>query len=773
MRTRRFSRPARHTLAAAIALMCAAGSAQAYWYYNGDYRVLVTDGGDPDPARTDTCSLRQALNLSSGYQYGNCAPFGTSSNFDNFFTIEMAPWLANSHIRLEHGPLLVRLYGSPFSASTDVWGHGVVIDAQHASRVMTFEGAWGGDTASELTLRDVTLTGGDAGNDPVGGGGLLFVEWDGLTLVNSRVTGNRAIQGGGISAIRSFAYKGDGFPLSLRLIDTTVDGNTATVGGGIFDQDATVHIVRSTISGNHAERRVGGMFTASSSATPHDHWVYTHVVSSTFSGNTVADLGPGFYYSGSAIYNQLKPLVISNTTISGNSSGMGGAIGTDGGSVQIVNSIVSGNSAASWSTYSPDIYNFIGSTNVTAQHSVLGTQGFTAAGGNQITDTPGLGPLADNGGVTQTRRLLAGSPAIDLGDDTACVPVAMWNYRTLPFSDQRQVPPQGAHCDAGAFELRQGSFTIAANASGSGRIDAAPLPTGSGSGGIANCTSAGGAACTATFVDENDPSMLIFTATPATGWHFTGWSGDCRAWPRDDRAWLVVDANQVCNGGFAIDTHAIGGIVQGLTGSGLVLQLNGANDLPIAADGHFAFPTALDYGASYAVSIATQPSAQTCSIQNGSGVASSDVDVAVICAAGQIPVNVSVAIDDGATFVLPGDTPMYAITLRNDGDATAYGVGLATSVAPAGALSGLSWTCGGCSPAGGAGDVALTLDLPAHSQATALLQGTVVGTFAAAALDVTAQVSLPSWYVDSTGTHTATDSNANPTIFRNGFDNTN
>ena len=80
---------------------------------------------------------------------------------------------------------------------------------------------------------------------------------------------------------------------------------------------------------------------------------------------------------------------------------------------------------------------------------------------------------------------------------------------------------------------------------------------------------------------------------------------------------------------------------------------------------------------------------------------------------------------------------------------------------------------GGCWPAGGAGDVGLTLDLPAHSQATALLQGTVVGTFAAAALDVSAQVSLPSWYVDSTGTHTATDSNANPTIFRNGFDNTN
>ncbi len=52
------------------------------------------------------------------------------------------------------------------------------------------------------------------------------------------------------------------------------------------------------------------------------------------------------------------------------------------------------------------------------------------------------------------------------------------------------------------------------------------------------------------------------------------------------------------------------------------------------------------------------------------------------------------------------------------------------------------------------------------------LQGTV-GSFAAATLDVSAQMSVPSWYVDSTGVHVATDSNANPTIFRNGYDNTN
>ena len=53
-----------------------------------------------------------------------------------------------------------------------------------------------------------------------------------------------------------------------------------------------------------------------------------------------------------------------------------------------------------------------------------------------------LGTLADNGGPTQTMALLAGSVAIDAGDDLSC-----------PATDQRGVlRPQGAHCDIGAYE---------------------------------------------------------------------------------------------------------------------------------------------------------------------------------------------------------------------------------------------------------------------------------------------------------------------------------
>jgi len=54
-------------------------------------------------------------------------------------------------------------------------------------------------------------------------------------------------------------------------------------------------------------------------------------------------------------------------------------------------------------------------------------------------------------------------------------------------------------------------------------------------------------------------------------------------------------------------TYTIGGIVSGLTGTGLVLRNNGADDLAIASDGTFTFATKLVSAASYSVSIKTMP----------------------------------------------------------------------------------------------------------------------------------------------------------------------
>ena len=85
-----------------------------------------------------------------------------------------------------------------------------------------------------------------------------------------------------------------------------------------------------------------------------------------------------------------------------------------------------------------------------------------------------------------------------------------------------------------------------------------------------------------------------------------------------------------------VDTEVvyIGGTVTGLVSSGLVLQNNGTDDLPIDVDSDFTFDTPLAPGSSYNVTVLTQPAGQTCEVQNGSGEVP-DVDVtnvAVSCA---------------------------------------------------------------------------------------------------------------------------------------------
>ena len=88
----------------------------------------------------------------------------------------------------------------------------------------------------------------------------------------------------------------------------------------------------------------------------------------------------------------------------------------------------------------------------------------------------------------------------------------------------------------------------------------------------------------------------------------------------------------------------VGGTVSGLTGSGLVLQKNGGDDLAIgpSANGPFTFATKLTNGSSYAVTVKTQPSnpTQTCSVANGMGtlVGSDVTNVEVSCEAGRYKV---------------------------------------------------------------------------------------------------------------------------------------
>jgi hypothetical protein len=73
------------------------------------------------------------------------------------------------------------------------------------------------------------------------------------------------------------------------------------------------------------------------------------------------------------------------------------------------------------------------------------------------TADPQLAPLRDNGGPTETRALLFGSPAID------AIPVENCTDRlgTPIAADQRGVPrPQGAACDIGAYEATQHALFV-------------------------------------------------------------------------------------------------------------------------------------------------------------------------------------------------------------------------------------------------------------------------------------------------------------------------
>ena len=109
-------------------------------------------------------------------------------------------------------------------------------------------------------------------------------------------------------------------------------------------------------------------------------------------------------------------------------------------------------------------------------------------------------------------------------------------------------------------------------------------------------------------------------------------------------------------------SYTIGGAVSGLTGSGLVLQNNSSDNHPVLASGAFTFATAIGSGSPYAVTVLTQPTGQTCTVQNGNGTANADVNnVAVTCTATTL------------TYLISGYVHYTAggmVTLQNNGTDT-------------------------------------------------------------------------------------------------------
>ncbi|MBK9923775.1 MAG: sortase [Anaerolineales bacterium] len=283
-------------------------------------------------------------------------------------------------------------------------------------------------TAGTLALTNSTIS----GNSAIVGGGIVNAGT--LAVTKSTISGNSGdIDGGGIYNIGM-----------LAMTNSTISGNSANAssGGGIYNNVGTTTVTNSTISGNSAGFVGGGIRNLNGITT---------VTNSTISGNS-AIFGGGIVNAGT--------LTVTNSTISSNSvSNSGGGIDNNSGTTTVTNSTISGNSA----NIGGGINNF-GMLNFANTIIANSTSGGDCANANTIgTDTnnlvednscspllsgdPNLGPLANNGGPTQTHALLASSPAIDAGNNTTCTNAPVND------KDQRGVSrPQGTGCDVGAFE---------------------------------------------------------------------------------------------------------------------------------------------------------------------------------------------------------------------------------------------------------------------------------------------------------------------------------
>jgi hypothetical protein len=130
-------------------------------------------------------------------------------------------------------------------------------------------------------------------------------------------------------------------------------------------------------------------------------------------------------------------------------------------------------------------------------------------------------------------------------------------------------------------------------------------------------------------------------------------------------------------------SYSVSAVVAGLNGTGLVLQNTGSGDLGVTANGTVTFAAKLPAGASYAVTVSTQPihPAQTCTVSNGAGtVAAADVSLAVDCVDNYQPV---------FTPAAKGDPQGTAITQSIDatgGNVTSADGRISLDI-PAGALS--------------------------------------------------------------------------------------
>jgi hypothetical protein len=310
-----------------------------------------------------------------------------------------------------------------------------------------------------------------------------------LTLDGVTVTANEATDSGGSNA---FAEGGgiENNGGTLTITDSLVSANTASASGasnqsgadgGAIMNRGTLTLSRSTVSGNAATANaMGGAFTRANGGAMSNIGALT-LRRSTVVGNSATGVGGLTSNAGDAgaIANFNLPsvdLTVDRSTLSLNvASRQGGGLTIfGGGTASVTGSTFSHNSAAfesnviafSNTTFRNTIVSnpLGGGTNCSAtvnpptsaghnleDGSAPGTCGFT-----QPTDLhadPMLDAVADNGGPTTTRALLAGSPAIDAGRSFGATSDQRGEPRPFDF-DSIANASGGDAADIGAFEVQ-------------------------------------------------------------------------------------------------------------------------------------------------------------------------------------------------------------------------------------------------------------------------------------------------------------------------------
>ena len=391
----------------------------------------------------------------------NCDDSGPGSLREAYFnavdqdTIDLSQ-LSCSTISLTTGALT----DSGAATSLTLIGPGkydLTIDGGNSNRVFVHNGS------GYLQMFGLSITGGSY-SGPYGGGciysyGGVLAEYVQISACSLSSSGIDHAYGGAI-----YARTG------VFLAEATISGSTAhaasanSSGGAVFANRAT--ILASTISGNTVSgdgshySRGGGLF------------VLTDVVIgySTFSDNT-AETGGGIFMIGAT-----DTMLVIDSTISGNhSSGAAGGLYAKYQPLQIANSTITANTAVfdfgagAYLASNTDIQSTIIAGNTSQDglqaSDVGGNAAVTITGSNNLivastlplpADTidadPMLGPLQDNGGLTQTHALLPGSPAIDHGNNPFGLLVEQRLFDDLAptFGYERVVGPSA---DIGAFEV--------------------------------------------------------------------------------------------------------------------------------------------------------------------------------------------------------------------------------------------------------------------------------------------------------------------------------